>query len=97
MEDIFEEDLISQIASIDAYSKDGFSDYDMISPTEILALMASPDLIAKTSTDPDANYWTNDNDEQSGNIYHGGTGTIVIGEVGQNTHHSIPVRRVAVT
>jgi len=59
MEDVVAESFSDASDAVDAYQKNGFSDYEMISPNEIEALMASTDLLTKTGTFISLDYWTN--------------------------------------
>ena len=94
VEDIDALNLPDTISFVSTYEKNGYSDYELISPAEILALMTNPVLIAKTGTMTEENYWTNDNDGQDGKYYQHSTGTIENGE-GQTENYTIPVRRVS--
>ena len=80
-----------------AYVKNGFSDYAMISPAEVTALMTSPDLLTKTGLTAEdtwtnitniglteAQYWDNSEGE-------------IATTTTDNVMQIIPVRRVAIT
>ena len=80
-----------------AYEKNGFSDYEMISPAEMLALMASVDLRTKTGTLIDSDYWTDEINlaGTDAKAWIGDSGAIE--EMGvSELYLPIPVRRVTV-
>jgi hypothetical protein len=97
MDDVGALDFATASAAVAAYEKNGFSDYVMISPDEILAIMASADLRTKTGTLIGSDYWTNQTniEETEAMAWVGEAGSIEAVPV-DNTYYYIPVRRVTV-
>ena len=97
MDDVDAESFSDASDTVDAYQKNGFSDYYMISPDEIEALMASADLRTKTGTLIGSNYWTDEIDiaELDAKAWVGDAGSVEVVPV-ETLLYCIPVRRVEV-
>jgi hypothetical protein len=97
MDDVVTDSFADASSAVADYEKNGFSDYEMISPAEILALMASADLRTKTGTLIGSDYWTDDINlaGTEAKAWVGDSAAIEEMEVSE-LYLPIPVRRVTV-
>ena len=96
-DDVEVADFATASSAVAAYVKNGFSDYSMINQAEILALMGSSDLLAKTGTTTDEDIWLDliNIEQTQAKTYIYSSGAIENKPVDES-HYYIAVRRVEV-